>query len=972
MNEPTNDLPGKPDELEAIKRQIAELQAKLQRAQVASQIEEERKATHGTLINGCVKLKDGNFIGRDFIQMIQPTFMQPGDESDEVKHVAHYLRNLVNDLSGLKLTDVVTDVISGNNQPLRLADVYVPMRVTQKNLLEQVSSALEVLAEHPELILLGPPGSGKTTFGASVLLACAQVWQGFQDELLHLGKDWKHGALLPIRVVLRRFSEQLSAGDRPARAGDVWNFIGQELQVSGFGLSGKTLDYLKRIASTHGALVLLDGLDECGNLKQRNRVLAGVKEFMKTTGSRCRFLLTARPYAWEEAQKTTAQGQPDATYTLAEFNRAQIKQFINAWYNARLKLNPGCMSLDDVERKIKDMEQACKRDDLLLLAKNPLLLTLMAALHTQRSSLPDDRVELYNESVDLLMLRWNHRSGPVKALLEELAVPELKISSFRGVLEKLALQVHEESVGTEGPTDINEHRLIEAFRPLVGHSRDKAATIVEYIENRAGLLIGQGHKKGERQFTFAHRTFQEYLAACALAHRQDFNESCVRLARQAPAHWAMVLPMAARVANVERGAGAADALVGRQDVMKFCVFEPMPVLDDGRHSPVDSKLVSFIKDRWVNGPAKPSKPPQQARCQLGVVDWECALLAGAQLKELGRSAINSNLSAQPIAERVKDWLQALMQTPPSKDLSAVRRAQAGDLLSSLGDPRFNAHRLQMPKGEAMGFVRIAADAKFRIGRRLDPKPGTNPHRAVQDSDLNEALTPTAEFYMACYPVTVAQFRAFVQARAIKLSHDCVLLDPDTRPVRYVNWREAAAYCHWLHEQLQNNPVFDGTEAARLVRQEHWQLSLPSELEWEKAAKAGNVDGAEPPSHEPGLPINNRSGSGVERTSVVGCFLPNPYGLYGMLGNVREWTCSLWGPKADKPAVSYPAQLQNLKHDDRAPQGDDEVDHMVVRSDSWQMRIEQAYTQRSREKLTRTHSDLGFRVVLRAPQAGIKA
>jgi hypothetical protein len=142
MNEFASDSPKKHDELEAIKRQIAELQAKLQQAQVASQIEEERKATHGTLINGCVKLKDGNFIGRDFIQLIQPTFVQPGDESEEIKHVAHYLRNLVNDLSGLKLTDVVTDVISDNHQPLRLADVYVPMRVTQKNLLEEVSSAL--------------------------------------------------------------------------------------------------------------------------------------------------------------------------------------------------------------------------------------------------------------------------------------------------------------------------------------------------------------------------------------------------------------------------------------------------------------------------------------------------------------------------------------------------------------------------------------------------------------------------------------------------------------------------------------------------------------------------------------------------------------------------------------------------------------------------------------------------------------
>ena len=73
--------------------------------------------------------------------------------------------------------------------------------------------------------MLGKPGSGKSTFGASVLLALAQAWQGHDDQLAKLGETWTHGALLPIRVVLRRFAEQLPVGDKPARAGDLWAFI---------------------------------------------------------------------------------------------------------------------------------------------------------------------------------------------------------------------------------------------------------------------------------------------------------------------------------------------------------------------------------------------------------------------------------------------------------------------------------------------------------------------------------------------------------------------------------------------------------------------------------------------------------------------------------------------------------------------------------------------------------------------------
>jgi len=94
--------------------------------------------------------------------------------------------------------------------------------------------------------------------------------------------------------------------------------------------------------------------------------------------------------------------------------------------------------------------------------------------------------------------------------------------------------VHEENVGQEGTADIGEDRLVRAFRPLLGDSRDKAAVVVDYIEKRAGLVIGQGEKKGERQFAFPHRTFQEFLAACHLASQLHLNDLGVRLTRSKP------------------------------------------------------------------------------------------------------------------------------------------------------------------------------------------------------------------------------------------------------------------------------------------------------------------------------------------------------------------------------------------------------------------------------------------------------
>lgn len=388
-------------------------------------------------------------------------------------------------------------------------------------------TALEALAEHRELTLLGKPGSGKSTFGATVLLALAQVWQGHGGELARLGETWSHGPLLPIRIVLRRIAEQLPPGGQPARAGDLWAFIARDLDASGYGLSTQAMESVQRIARDTGALILLDDLDECGSPANRERVLAGVRELMRNAGPQCRFLLTARPYAWPEGPDPVR-----GVYALDDLDEEQIEQFIRAWYAALVKRkwrSPG-----EADRKRDDLLHARHRPDLLPLAQNPLLLTLMATLHPHRGRLPDDRADLYEESVDLLMLRWNRQIGADRALLDALGVPGLKLSDLREVLEELAFKVHEQNVGAEGTAEIGEDRLARACRAVLEGSKDKADVGVDYIEKRAGLLVGQGEKDGERQFTFPHGTFQEYLAASHLAARGDFPAECTRLAGRAP------------------------------------------------------------------------------------------------------------------------------------------------------------------------------------------------------------------------------------------------------------------------------------------------------------------------------------------------------------------------------------------------------------------------------------------------------
>jgi predicted NACHT family NTPase len=575
-------LPFNPNDIEALRRRIAELETSqhptvgdsdsgIWAGQVA-RIGHEEEADYdrsGTVIGtqggaftqGSIEA-GGHFIGRDFIQFTTQ-IIYDGEDPDTARSViALYLYALVADLSGIKLGEVDIDVTHMQREPLQLADVYVPLN-TQLCIPEGVQlvdwlsqrqnpaasgsapqqntrsvTALEALAAHRELTILGAPGSGKSTFGASVLLALAQLWQGRRDGLATLGDKWALDSPLPVRVVLRRFADQLPDGTELARAGDLWAFIGRDLEASGYGLSADTSKYVQRLARCHGALILFDGLDECGNAASQRRVLAAVQELMRSAGPKCRFLITARPYAWPGGS-APARG----VYVLADLSDEQIERFIQSWYAALVRrawLAPG-----DAERKSNDLLAATGRPDLTPLSRSPLLLTLMATMHANRGRLPDDRADLYDETVELLMLRWNRQIGADKALLDELSVPGLKLSDIRAVLEELAFGVHEttseaadgfRTVETEitSKTEIGEDQLLRAFRPLLNNSWDKAALVVEYVEKRAGLLLSQGEKQGERQFAFPHRTIQEFLAARHLASRVDFPAQCLRLARDAP------------------------------------------------------------------------------------------------------------------------------------------------------------------------------------------------------------------------------------------------------------------------------------------------------------------------------------------------------------------------------------------------------------------------------------------------------
>ena len=406
-------------------------------------------------------------------------------------------------------------------------------------------------------------------------------------------------------------------------------------------------------------------------------------------------------------------------------------------------------------------------------------------------------------------------------------------------------------------------RMLEAYQEASSYSEEafkKVNDTREQLLSQSGLLL----PLDSRRASFYHLSFQEFLAAERMADVDRDRLLEVLRERGGQAEWRNTLSFlyGSQLANNVGPSRAAELLV--------------------------SLLGAF------SGSTSPSQAVLAADCV------EILRGRGVRLQE---SKLNG----------VRDLCLAGVRGPRP----APERCAFGEALGRVGDPRFRADAWHLSADETLGFVEIPS-GPFRMGSRCDSQ--------ARDNELRQFTAQVPSFLIGRYPVTVAQFRAFVEDREGNGGFqpgdaDC-LRGVDNHPVVLVSWPEALAYCRWLTAKLRSSKVTpEPLQKLLEPKPGGWQITLPSEAEWEKAARG--TDGWIFPWEDQADPDKaNYADTGVGSVSAVGCFLAgaSPFGAEEMSGNVWEWTRSLWGEDWQKPDYGYPYQADDGREELDAPSG----------------------------------------------------
>ena len=762
-------------------------------------------------------------------------------------------------------------------------DTFVPLRFTRSRELagdesERLHSMLEmdniltpdrVMQEafrkyRRMLLIIGDPGAGKTTLLKYYALCC-----------LDAERFSRLGFAEPVNVFYLPLRELVKKDDGGYH--HLAESLARWASANQLEIDRKLFDGWLRQGRS---LVLLDGLDEIGNVEERRKACRWIEGAWKGY-SNARFVVTSRRTGYRKDEGVELEVDHDRA-DVEDFTREQQEKFLANWFRAAFLRDYNDARLPEAEWQRRQEHRAEERTTKIVahlreegnrslrqLAAIPMILQIMAILWKERDHLPKSRVRLYTAVLDYLLEFRDDRRG-IK--------PLLPAEDARMVLGPVSLWMQErksDDAEKGAMQDAMTERLNNLDKP------PSAQEFCDYLVDRAGLLM----EYGKQNYVFRHKSFREFLAGIEL------------------------------VKKVHRYAGYLDAIIEGfgddwwNEPLRFFISHGDEELFDLFMDKLFSSNVSddvlqqkqgFLRTLIEEAPMKKPdalcvhlmKPENSATRQRVILD--CIKAVG---KALAIDSIQKFRDAN--LEKDEDVVKRVYETLIILGVTSLIMPSRPDKLTSAQASSFrNPFEQQAEYILIPGGCYVYSDTKKEVqvpDMYFAKYPVTNRlyRKFIDYLQLNNPESETV--------VPFSSFRNMLQVIANDKTWDAKFIDylnqgtsniaelfrskyeddrkfsGDEQPVIGIKWYAAKSYCLWL-SLLESNG-----EKTDLYR-------LPTEIEWEWAA-AGKEKRIYPWGNiEPSQKLANYSESNIGSTTPVGSYPggATPDGLYDMAGNVWEW------------------------------------------------------------------------------------
>ena len=335
---------------------------------------------------------------------------------------------------------------------------------------QQRVSGLSVLERDTNLMVVGKPGAGKTTYLQRIVTECNN------------GK--LQAQRIPVLIKLREFVD-----DGRKYGYNLEQFFSQLWRLSNTDT--------ELVISQGRGLVLLDGLDEVTG-EGAKQISREIKRFTRAY-PQVLVVVTCR------TQSQESRFERFDYVEVADFNEEQVRAFAEHWFDT--------VCGDTGEDKARDfLEQLFREENKAIreLAITPILLSLTCLVFQGKGRFYSKRSKLYEEGLELLLVQWDKsREVERNEVYRDLSVErKLELLSYVAVKkfeqEQYVLFEQEELEGYIGE--------------FLGIERRESQGVLKAIASQHGLLIERSHKV----WSFSHLTFQEYLVAKCFVANADW------------------------------------------------------------------------------------------------------------------------------------------------------------------------------------------------------------------------------------------------------------------------------------------------------------------------------------------------------------------------------------------------------------------------------------------------------------------